>query len=493
MAQLRRVCTPIGEISDQVKVVKMTTINDPTLVITYFFNGTEEYEPAVTRQLSDIFDTLVDRLELHDPFTPSMSSTDQHYLTFFRYVWNRERRAMLSQFLIGPSQVQCIQLVLPVSAKKADFSIAEAVDAWQQIEADLSEWLRGVSDEEERSVGSDKIYWGCSRLYFTVADSLVGTSDEAIDVAKSVQGLQLDEADQMVEPSINSRPAVVRLQPYLPQGHARDFGTLWRLNEPATDSRTYRSAWLLISPQAQDDAVTGNYILNGRFAVGESYLCKAHNQAGMYSWATRNLKNDLRLVREETQELLALKGPESFEAAELEQARSELRRMGKRINSVAVVYSKLLFLLSEIDRLHLTVRTNLDNFGNMAEAFPFWEHPAAQLEVLRLRGVLRQIEHDQRSRRASLQGFQTAIETVRARLDLIDDELAVVRLSAEHMEAEKAEERGAFIAVLGIVLGISQVVVLTTQQLWAMLLLSALPMLGFLVWWLIRAIKRHEK
>ena len=156
----------------------------------------------------------------------------------------------------------------------------------------------------------------------------------------------------------------------------------------------------------------------------------------------------------------------------------------------------MLFVLSTIDRLHLTVKTNLDNFALMTAEFNLWDHPASQSEIARLQSVLRQIEHDQRSHRASLEGFQTAIETVRARLDLIDNRLSADRLEIEQKEARRSKRWDIVVAIVGLVLGASQVVVLRGLEIAIMVLLLTSVALGLalvLAWRRLRRARRRVR
>jgi hypothetical protein len=492
-------------VSDQMHVSDQTHVSDPALVIAYFFNGVETRASVVEEHLSAVFGTLAEELGVNERFEPAVSRTDLRAIRFARLQWNPESLSTLVQFHVKPSQVWCIQLALPV--RLGPTSLEEALAAWREMERQLSEWLGDLveSNQSDAPTGSEEITWGSSRLYWGLSDELAGTADESMEVARAVQSMACpacpersrgergrsvrrrnvrsrrgcpSEPVQDAGQGIAAGSSPVRYQAYNPQPHTGDYGTLWRLDEPAAEAGPYQAAWLLLSPEAQNDAVALGYVLNGRFAVGEAYLCKAHCQAGEYAQTAYHLREDIRSVQREVMALLALEGPSGFAPDQIGQTQDGLRAYEARIHRVATAYSQLLFVLSIIDRLHLTVKTNLDNLKQMAAEFNLWDHPASRSEIARLQGVLRQIDHDQRSRRASLQGFQTAIETVRARLDLIDDGLSAARLEIEQEEARRSKRWDIVVAILGLVLGASQVVVLTGSELVIMVLLLTGVALG---------------
>jgi len=469
---------------------------DPALVVAYFFNGAADHEPAIREHLGAIFSALAEELRIYQPFPLSVSRTDLRHIRFARFQWNSESLATLVQFYVAPSQVWCIQLGLPVC--RGPTPLEEALAAWQGMEGRLKGCVGHLIEVngDGAPVGPDRACWGSSRLYWALSDELAGALPLSSDLARAVQSIAGPTPDlaQEAGPGEAGGLPPVRCQPYDPLGHVGDYGTLWRLDQPAAGDGPYQAAWLLLSPQAQNEAVALGYILNCRFAVGEAYLCKAHDQAAEYAYLAQGVKDGIRSVQMEIMELLALEGPCGFAPEQIGEARNNLRLHGDRIHQVAVAYSQLLFALSLIDRLHLTVRTNLENFQQMAAEFTLWDHPASQAEIGRLQGVLRQIEHDQRSRRASLQGFQAAIETVRARLDLIEDGISAARLEMEQEEARRSELSNTILAILAVILGVSQVVVLTRQQL-GIMALSSVPLsvaLVLLLRWLRRAGKRRK-
>jgi hypothetical protein len=473
---------------------------DPALVVVYFFNGAEIYVPVVRECLNVVFGKLARQLDINEPFQPSVYRADLRCLDFARYQWNSKSLATLVQFQVRPSQVWCIQLALPV--RMGLTSLDETLTAWREMDSQLKDWVGDLVEPEwgNALMGSEQVNWGSSRLYWALSDETAGTTERSWELARAVQPMVCPEPSRRACPPESfqhavrgdaGEPSPVRRQAYDPQGHTGEYGTLWRLDEPAAEAGPYQAAWLLLSPQAQNDAVALGYILNGRFAVGEAYLCKAHCQAREYTRTAQGLKGDILAVQNEIMSLLALEGPTGFTPDQVREARDSLRLHGDQIHRVAVAYSQLLFVLSIIDRLHLTVKTNVDNFEHMAAEFKLWEHPASRSEIARLQGVLRQIEHDQRSHRASLQGFQTAIDTVRARLDLIDDGLSAARLEVEQEEAKRSERWNTIVAVLGVILGVSQVVVLTWQQFGVMVLLTALLLVALFL--LLRRPRRSGK
>jgi chromosome segregation ATPase len=193
-------------------------------------------------------------------------------------------------------------------------------------------------------------------------------------------------------------------------------------------------------------------------------------------------------VQSEIEALLTLEAPSGFAPDQIRQALADLEQRQEHIQRVATACSRLLSALSVVDRLHLTVRTNLGNYEQMAAAFHLWEHPASQSEIGRLQVVLRQIEHDQRSRRASLQVFQTAIETVRAGLDTSRNRLDTARLEVQQKQARASEIWNFVISIVAAVLGAGQVAGLTPREFGVFLRIGA-PLLVCLAFpFLVRAL-----
>jgi|GEM_PF-3726002 len=437
----------------------LPAVQDPVLVVVYFFSGVAD-RAAVTARLEGVCGKLVQELHLDEPFTPDMLRSDLRSLKFVRYQWNPESRATLAQFYFEPSEIYCLQLVLPLGQDSAP--AGQALDGWQQIRVQLEGWMGDLLKPEQ---GTDSkqpaIYWGSSRLYWAILDKNARSPEQYRSLALELQKRACSQPPQEGHRTDSAAFAPVHARPYRPQSHKDEYGTLWRLDEPAAKS-IYEAVWLLVSPPQQNDPVSLNYILNCRFAIGEAFMCKAYNQAKEYALLERNLKESIQIVQTEIRTLLE-EGASDFDPERADQIQRDLFERQKRIQRVARVYSILLDHLSVIDRLHLTVKTNLDNYAQMASEFKWWNHPSSQFEVARLKSLLKQIEHDQQSRRAAL-SFQTAIETVRASLDLTRNQLSAALLKLEQNEAREAERWNVVIAVLGIILSVSQVVVLSFEQ-----------------------------
>jgi hypothetical protein len=162
--------------------------------------------------------------------------------------------------------------------------------------------------------------------------------------------------------------------------------------------------------------------------------------------------------------LLQLKAPAGFQPEHIELSQKELDQQQELVHKVSQSYSELLLALSSIERLFLAVKANHANYDQMVKGFALWEHPAAKMERERLQGLLDQVQHDQSRRRASLQAFQTAIETVRARLDLVGNRLSSASLRSKQEEARRMERWEILIAILGVFLGLSEFVALDAGQ-----------------------------
>jgi hypothetical protein len=325
---------------------------------------------------------------------------------------------------------------------------------------------------ESLQVQAPDLYWGSSRLYWALSDDLATHPDQTSHLVVQVQKLAASKGSDGKDVSTTQR--LLRLQAYEPQEYTASPGTLWRLDEPAADVGRYQAGWLLFSPHSENDPVMRNYILNGRFAVGEAYLCKAHYQAGLYPPIIQDLRSSIQHVQGELRVLVDQEiSLGDISEGSIRSTQGEMRQKEERIHQVAVAYSELLDAIATIDRLHLTVKTNLDNYEKTVKEFVFWRHPAAHTEILRLKGILDQIEHDQRSRRISLEAFQVAIETVRAGIDLTAGRISAARLSLEQKQAEqeKLEEKmerywDILTVIIGTVLGVSQIIPLAPHERW---------------------------
>lgn len=463
-------------------------IRDPSLIVAYFFSGAEKHATMVKERLNSLFDTLAHNLEIEEQFSMRVHSNDLRYIRFERYRWNPASLAILLQFHVQPSQVWCVQFGMPLH--EGNVSLREALDNWRETECQLRAWEDGLTLHNQTALfgESEQVYWGSSRLYWALSDEVSEDSVCFLDLAQEVQSIAIDQ-DSTV-PSYSVHP-----QAYEPQSQTgEEYGMLWRLDEPAVRDGHYQAAWLLLSPPDKDDLVSGEYIFNGRFAIGEAYLCKAHYQAAQYPHIASELREKLVTVQSEISTLLELEGPTGFEPDQMDQAQDNLRNREARLYLVSKAYSRLLFILSIIDRLHLTVKTNLENYEQMKSEFTLWKHPATRTETERLRGVLRQIEHDQRSRRASLEASRVALDTVRTSLDLTNNQIAATRLDIEQEESRRALVWDIIIAILGVVLGVSQVIILTKRQFWFMILYSVplvIILLIVVLWW--RCAGKHQR
>ncbi len=446
--------------------MSLPPVKDPALVVAYFFNGSDQDGNRSAKHLvDDVFHQLAQELNIHASFRPTFLRPDTRSLSFKRYQWNEESRAALALFGIEPSDVWCIQLGLPVC--DGHVPVKEALRAWQEMERQLKDWIGGkieaIWDEHP------ELYWGSSRLHWGLSDELAVVSEQSQSLVGRLRDIaypkKAEQGGDIPEQS------VVRVQDYEPRGREGEHGALWRLDEPAVGVGAYQAAWLLLSPQAQENPVMVDYVFNGRFAVGEAYLCKAHYQAGKYSPVAEDLKTGVRTVQEKLMRLLKQAGPSGFEVDQIDQAQRNMHRREERMHDVSKAYSRLLVTTSLVDRLHLTVKTNLDNYEKGVKEFSLWEHPAARAEILRLRGVLNQIEHDLQSWQASLDTFHAALETIRAGLDLTGDRVATARLDLEQEQAaiEKRKEEAdrwwdVFTVLIGTVLSVSQIIPLTYYQ-----------------------------
>ncbi len=482
-------------------------VKDPALVVAYFFNGSDQGGKDENGNLVDeVFHQLAQELEIHEPFRPSFLRVDTRFLSFTHYRWSRDSRSTLAQFRIKPSEVWCIQLGLPL--RDDHVPVEEALSAWQEMEHQLEVGIgRRIKAIQAEHPG---LYWGSSRLYWALSEDLSESTDQSQALAEEVQVIAYPERADEVENSPMQSP--VRVQAYEPWGHTGELGVLWRLDEPAVDIGTYQAAWLLLSPQAQEEAVMVDYVFNGRFAVGEAYPCKAHYQAGEYPPVAQDLRDGVQEVQENLMMLLEQVGPSGFAMDQIEQAQQNMHQREERVHDVAVAYSNLLVTISAVGRLHLTVKTNVDNYEKAASEFSLWEHLATRTEILRLKGVLRQIEHDQQSWRASLDAFQAALGTVRAGLDLTGERIAAARLNLEQEqaerekrkdEAERAREKRleeadrrweVLTVIIGTVLSVSQIIPLTSSQQRATFLWSVPVVLVLLLVFMIgrRAARRRR-
>ena len=432
-------------------------VHDPVLVAVCFFDGGDGHI-ARGKSLGERLEELATELDIGEEYTPRFSARDLSYLDVACYRWNPQTRATMVQFYVKPSQVWGVQFMLPVCPDP--LPLEAALDAWRKVEGHLDDRIRDLigSDLDDTRPGSN-VYWGSSRLYWAILDETAATPQLAQEV-QPIAGLD--------------GPAQIS---------TGEYGTLWRLDKPAVGEGPYWATWLLLSPQAQNDLVTSNYVLNIRFAVGEAYLCKARHLAGEYARLAQNLRGDVRSVRDKVQALLAKEAPSEFTSEQITPAQERLRQQQGDLSEVAAAYSSTLLLLPEMERLHWTVKINLGNYEKMAGEFRFWSHPAGQSEIEGLRRILSRIEHDQNGHRNLLQGLQTAIATVRADMELTGNRLAAARLDLEQEEAKRAKwqeqeeakrakRQETVIAIIGIVLGVSQIVVLTRQQFWWMVWIS---------------------
>lgn len=461
------------------------SVADPVLVASYFFNRTGRQASIVDDHLDTLFAELSERLRIREPFPVSISGIEQRDIRFERCKVNREDYATLAKLRIEPCQVSCIQVRLP---RHGSTTLDEAVTLWREQWALLEEivtegweeWKNRRRHERRGQLGvmrdgppddvqlegetvPEDIYIGSSRLYWAISDQDTGQSaqtDRLVDELRTAVRASSPERGAAAEDDEGESPF---RQPVLkPHVHDGDLGMLWRWNEPTEREAAYQTAWLLLSSWSQNETVECSYLLNGRFAVGEAYLCKAYDHAGYY--ASRALRKRLRDVEDDMIALLQLKAPAGFQPEHIELSQKELDEQQELVHKVSQSYSELLLALSSIERLRLAVKANLSNYDQMVEGFALWEHPAAKMESDRLQGLLDQVEHDQSRRRASLQAFQTAIETVRARLDLVGNRLSSASLRSKQEEARRMERWEILIAILGVFLGLSEFVALDPGQ-----------------------------
>jgi len=361
------------------------------------------------------------------------------------------------RFYVKHSQIWGVQFVLPVFVPP----ICQNGVPLETVRKDWLEMESWLDDLKDRIIGESKVYWGSSRLYWALLEE---------DVPEA-------HLEQEVQSMVGQDRSV--------RSDTGEYGMLWRMDRPEADEKLYQAAWLLLSPQERNDLVTFQYVLNARFALGEAYLCKARYLIGEYDRLAEDLREDIKSVRNEVQTLLAKEAPSEFTSEQITLAQDRLRQRQRDLRKVAAAYSSTLLLLPEMERLHWTVKVNLDNYEKMADEFQFWRHPACQVEIEELRRVLRQIEHDQAGYRNLLQGLQTALATVRA-------ELEAARLDIEQKEAKRAERQEIVLSILGLLLGISEVVALSTLELGKMAMLLGVTVLVLtlvLLWnkWLSRA------
>ena len=482
---------PAGDPAQQERTPAVVGVGDPALVVVYFYSGAADGASAVEARLDAIFGRLASGLQIYDPFVPSISRTDLGHIDFVRYQWSSTSLATLVQLYVKPSQVWCVQVALPVRPVPTSLTLEEALTAWRETEEQLNGLVGDLAETGQEGVPTESagMCWGSSRLYWALSDEMGRTPSQSFELAREVQSIVCPPPSAHRGGQDDSaRLPVVQSQAYDPQGHAGDCGTLWRLDEPAIDDGPYQAAWLLLSPHAQNDAVALDYVFNGRFAIGEAYLCKAHYQAREYTGVSDRLRGAVHSVQSEIEALLTLEAPSGFAPDQIRQALADLEQRQEHIQRVATACSRLLSALSVVDRLHLTVKTNLDNYEQMAAAFHLWEHPASQSEIGTLQVVLRQIEHDQRSRGASLQGFQTAIETVRAGLDTSRNRLDTARLEVQQTQVRASEIWNFVISIVAAVLGAGQVAGLTPRELGVFLRIGAPLLVCLALPFLVRAL-----
>jgi hypothetical protein len=424
-------------------------VQDPCLVAVYFFDGGGDHS-AGGKLLSERLVELAIELGIVEDYEPRFSDRDLSYLDVACYRWDPRTRAAMVQFYVKRSQIWGVQFVLPVfvpSICQNGVPLGTAREAWLEVESLLDDQVRGLIEGNlDYMPSGSNVYWGNSRLYWALLEE---------DVADS-------RLAQEVQPIVGQdRPAQVS---------TGEYGKLWWLDRPTTDEGLYQTTWLLLSPRMCNDLVTFHYVFNVRFAVGEAYLCKARYMIGEYDCLAQDLRGDVQSVRSEVQTLLAKESPTDFKSERITLVQDRLRQRRRDLREVAAAYSSVLLLLPEMERLHWTVKVNLDNYEKMASEFQFWSHPVCQAEIEELQRILRRIEHDQADYRNLLQGLQTAIATVRA-------ELEAARLDLEQKEAKRAKRQEAVLSILGLLLGISEIVALSTLELGKMATLLSVTML----------------